>query len=273
MTDVRPPIPEATKRAIRKRSGFGCVVCGMPIYDYEHLQGFATVKRHVVKEMTLLCPQHHREKTNGLLPLQQLQEFVANPHNLRKGTSAPYQFNFHRGRSLVLTMANLRFVAPTGAQVMIPILINEYAPLNFILRENELLMNFGLVDESGNDVFRVKDNVMVYSANQWDLTFIGRTLTIRQAAGTFILELQFNPPNGVSLRRCSMSCGNYHVAISPEEIQFSGYPQGQRVILKGGEIPPGGKSGIISGEVGVLIGKAPPGLGVALNASMDPPDR
>jgi hypothetical protein len=60
--EISRNIPFPIKRKIRQRCGFGCVICGLPLYEYEHLLGFAKVKRHVEKEITLLCDQHHREK-------------------------------------------------------------------------------------------------------------------------------------------------------------------------------------------------------------------
>ena len=69
--DERPDsrnIPLPVQREVRRRCGFGCVICGLPLYEYDHLLCWAVVQRHVAEEITLLCDQHHREKTSGLLP-------------------------------------------------------------------------------------------------------------------------------------------------------------------------------------------------------------
>ncbi|WNG79930.1 hypothetical protein C6A86_016810 [Mycobacterium sp. ITM-2016-00316] len=63
MSDDRPPIPDPMKREVRQRCGFGCVICGHPIYEYEHMDDYAVVKRHGVANITLLCDGHHRLKT------------------------------------------------------------------------------------------------------------------------------------------------------------------------------------------------------------------
>lgn len=55
---------------------------------------WAEVKRHVAEEITLLCDQHHREKTGGLLPKEVVAEANANPFNLRAGVSKPYNLHF-----------------------------------------------------------------------------------------------------------------------------------------------------------------------------------
>ncbi|WP_198036130.1 hypothetical protein [Salegentibacter sp. T436] len=61
-------IPLPIQREVRQRCGFGCVICGLPLYEYEHMEEWAKVKRHDAEEITLLCDRHHREKTAGLLP-------------------------------------------------------------------------------------------------------------------------------------------------------------------------------------------------------------
>src|SRR5688572_25130200 len=97
MAEERPPIPAKIKRKVRQRCGFGCVVCGNPFCDYDHMEEWAILQRHRASEITLLCKQHHGEKTNGLLPLEQVLEANRDPHNRRKGVSSPLKFHF-RGR-------------------------------------------------------------------------------------------------------------------------------------------------------------------------------
>ena len=95
MTDEQVPptsrnIPLPVQHEVRQRCGFGCVVCGLPLYQYDHLLGWANVHRHLAGEITLLCDQHHREKGAGLLPNEVIIEANRIPHNLKTGVSKPY---------------------------------------------------------------------------------------------------------------------------------------------------------------------------------------
>src|SRR4051794_27995797 len=74
-------IPEHTKRAVRKRCGFGCVVCGLPIYHYDHIDEFATVRQHDSYNLALLCPNHHQDKSSGRLSKAAVKHHVASPAN------------------------------------------------------------------------------------------------------------------------------------------------------------------------------------------------
>ena len=89
MAEGRPEIAHPMKREVRQRCGFGCVICGLRLYTYEHMEGWRKVHRHVVSEITLLCDRHQRERTNGLLPLAAVRDANANPHNTRTGVSHP----------------------------------------------------------------------------------------------------------------------------------------------------------------------------------------
>jgi hypothetical protein len=90
----RPPLPQPFMREVRQRCGFGCVICGFPIFEYDHLLGWANVKRHVASEITLLCDNHHRAKTAGFLPNERVIEANRNPRNLQSGVTKPYELYY-----------------------------------------------------------------------------------------------------------------------------------------------------------------------------------
>ena len=49
-------IPGTTKRIVRQRCGFGCVVCGAAFYQYEHVDpAFADARVHDPEKICLLC--------------------------------------------------------------------------------------------------------------------------------------------------------------------------------------------------------------------------
>jgi hypothetical protein len=85
-------IPDPIKRLVRQKSGFGCVVCGLPIFDYEHIEEFAAVQTHNAANMVLLCPNHHAEKTRGRLSKEAIRRAADNPLNLRNERTAGHVF-------------------------------------------------------------------------------------------------------------------------------------------------------------------------------------
>ena len=77
----RPPIPNDKMREVRQRCGFGCVICGLPIFEYDHIHGW----ENDPNTLTLLCDNHHKLKTNGLIPIAQIVEADANPFQSPSG--------------------------------------------------------------------------------------------------------------------------------------------------------------------------------------------
>jgi hypothetical protein len=92
-TPARPPIGAEMEKEVRRRCGFGCVMCGLPLYEYDHILGWSNVQRHVAEEITLLCDMHHREKTHGLLPLDHVVAANREPFNLRRAVSRPHDLH------------------------------------------------------------------------------------------------------------------------------------------------------------------------------------
>jgi hypothetical protein len=79
-------IPEPIKREVRQRCGFGCIICGFPLYEHDHMKEWALVQEHVAEDLTLLCDKHHKEVTNGFLPREKVIEANENPYNLKEGS-------------------------------------------------------------------------------------------------------------------------------------------------------------------------------------------
>lgn len=88
-------IPEGVKREIRQRCGFGCVICGLGFYDYEHFApDFVDATDHNPAGMTLLCPRCNQNRARGRLSRETVAEANQNPVCIRNG-HANEMFDFH----------------------------------------------------------------------------------------------------------------------------------------------------------------------------------
>jgi hypothetical protein len=212
-------IPLPTQREVRQRCGFGCVLCGMPLYEYEHMEEWANVQRHVAEEITLLCDQHHREKTGGLLPKEAVRQANANPHNLREGVSKPYTLHFS-GREAEIVIGGNSFTCEDQGYgtIMVPISIDGVALVGFILGDAHLLLNLAVFDECNTPVLQIKNNQLFYSIAPWDIELVGTVLTIREAHRKILLEVQFLPPNRLVISRDRFLRNGVEVLVRPENI-------------------------------------------------------
>ena len=81
-------IPNEVKREVRQRCGFGCVVCGGAIIQYDHFEPeFADAHAHKSEGIILLCGGCHNLKTVGRLSKETLAKHAADPKCRQTGFS------------------------------------------------------------------------------------------------------------------------------------------------------------------------------------------
>jgi hypothetical protein len=192
-------IPADIRRAVRQRCGFGCVICGVPLFEYEHKLGWAAIQRHAADEITLLCDRHHREKTAGLLPQADVESADVDPFNRRAGASAPYALHYAGSECQVQVGGNL-VVASTSGDV-VAIMIDANPLIGFRFEDGHYLLNCVLFGACNEPLVRIKDSELVYSTEPWDIEWIGTRLTIPAAARKIFVEIRFEPPNLVVFER------------------------------------------------------------------------
>jgi len=212
-------IPLPMQREIRQRCGFGCVICGLPLYEYEHMNEWAQVQSHVASEITLLCDRHHREKTGGLLPKEVVREADAKPFNLREGVSKPYDLHFAGMQAEVVIGGNSFTCEDQGyGTAMIPISIDGVALVGLILGDGHLLLSVVAFDECNVPVLHIKNNQLFYSMSPWDVQLVGTTLTLREAHRKILLEIEFAPPNKIIVTRGRFLRNGVEVLVRPDNI-------------------------------------------------------
>ncbi|QBJ35245.1 cell division protein [Hafnia alvei] len=217
-------IPLPIQREVRQRCGFGCVICGLPLYEYEHMAEWALVKRHVSEEITLLCDQHHREKTGGLLPKAMVEAANANPFNLRKGESKPYNLHFS-GHDMSLKMGSNIFTSEISQSqtysYMSPIMVDGIPLVGFIIQDNHILLTLNAFDRENNKLIRIVNNQLVYNTSAWDVQLVGTTLTVRQSHREILLEIKFSPPNKMEITRGNLYCNGVKISLDGEMMKVN----------------------------------------------------
>jgi hypothetical protein len=193
-------------------------MCGLPLFEFEHLKGWANVQRHVAEEITLLCDRHHREKTSGLLPLADVEVADADPFNRRSGASTPYDLHFSGTHCELVIGSNTAVVdqLPEGGG-MCALMIDGVSLAHFRLSEGRLLLSFLLFDEANRLILRVIDNELIYSIDTWDIELVGTNLVLRQAARQIYADILFEPKAGrVSVTRGRFLFNGVEVLVTPD---------------------------------------------------------
>lgn len=246
------------KRAVRQRCGFGCVVCGLPLYHYEHMVEYHVVKVHELDNLTLLCDRHHREKTSGLLPLSDVREANADPYSLRSGQSAPHALHYS-GRGCEARIGGLAHEWPvlSDGGLTVALLVDDIPIVAFMRQDERLLLTVQLFGEQNEHVVQVLDNELVYSVEPWDIEMESRRLTIRNAPRDIFVSIEFTPPSLVDIQRGHFYCNGYEFRAAPDVFD-TGRSHGARIRTSG--MPFGIGIGNTRGAV----------CGIALPASQKP---
>lgn len=194
-------IPEDVKRKVRQRCGFGCVICGNAIVQYEHFNPpFAQAKKHDPDGIALLCGGCHNEVTTGFGSKFLVSENSNNPFCLRRGYTA------HR-----LKMENdypIVVVGTTRWEKTITIFEVFGEPILQIEPPEKpntpYLITGVFCDEEGNELFRIVKNEWIGSTSNWDITFSGGKVTIRIKLRDIALQLQYKPPSEIIITKINM---------------------------------------------------------------------
>ncbi|WP_152627488.1 hypothetical protein [Streptacidiphilus melanogenes] len=216
----REAIKAEMQRQVRQWCGFGCVICGCPLYIYEHMVEYAENPVHERENLTLLCPLHELEKTKGLLSRTDVQAANREPFNRSRGVTDPYGLHFSGGRCEMLLGGN-RFLSE--GRRLVPMLVNNQEPIAFDFNnDGHLELNASIPDRSGEVALLIVANEIVLATTAWDITFIGTRLTLRHGPGDFQFEASFQVPDRIDITRLDMRYGDTHVWVDPQGLHVRG---------------------------------------------------
>lgn len=211
MAQNRPPLKAELMREVRKRCGFGCVLCGRPIYEYDHILGWAKVKRHAASEITLLCDSHHREKTGGFLPNERVVEANKKPFNVQHGVTAPHTL-YYSGKEFSLKVGGLEFSGTVSCEA---IRVDGESLIGVKLEDGHFLLSLTVYDFNNNIILLIDDNELVLNSRLWDIEVVGSRITVRESKGIILFDVVFRPPSSVVVMRGHFLRNGVELLVAP----------------------------------------------------------
>jgi hypothetical protein len=173
---LRRTIPNEIKREIRQNSGFGCVVCGIGIYNYEHVDPeFYQASAHDPKAMTLLCYSCHGKVTTRMLSKDSVKRAMLNSFCKKSGYSNDF-FDFGA------TTPNLKFASMTIIGCNIPIKIKGHSLFEVKAPEEAgapFRLSGSFYDSREELSLKIIDNEWMANSDNWDVEVVGQAITIR----------------------------------------------------------------------------------------------
>ena len=221
----RPAIPKAIKRAVRQKCGFGCIICGMPFFHYDHVVSYSQVQEHSEDNLILLCPNHHQAKNSGLLPISKIAKAVANPHNKSRSHSAAHTLLTAGSKGQIIlgsvefTFDFERYPSPEGFAAFV---VNGTALIGMTHEDGNFLLYFYGADEDGMDSLIIERGELVVRTDLWDYELKGHRFIVRRrpspkVSGKIVLDLLkldrgFKVTSGLVLHQ------GYELRIKDDEI-------------------------------------------------------
>ncbi|RMG71019.1 MAG: cell division protein, partial [Bacteroidetes bacterium] len=166
------------------------------------MEEWATVKEHQASNITLLCDQHHKEVTNGLLPKSMVADANKDPINWKTGRSKPYSLHYS-GREAEVSIGGAKCKQQDVGQgaYLWPLVIDGFPVVSVFLQDNHYLLNIFLFDKNNRLGISIVENQLVYNSGFYDVQLTGRKLTIRENYRQIIFDIRFDTPSTITFLR------------------------------------------------------------------------
>lgn len=211
-------IPAEVKREVRMRDGFGCIFCGVPIIDYEHVDPpYVDAKIHKADSITLLCPTCHRKVTGNQISKDLVKKAMANPA-ARIASTIGDKIYFCDSHPTV-TIGGARFV-----RCNIPLKYGEEDIIAINEEDGKYLLSAKLWDSNGNQTLTIKNNEWQVNTDKiWDLTVIGNTIKIHEGARSPSLIIRVVNNNEFIIERIEMLINKIKISGNQEVLTINNF--------------------------------------------------
>lgn len=199
-------IPAAVAREVRQRCGFGCVLCGSAIVEYDHVAPpFAEARAHEPDAIALLCPMCHAKKTKGHIATSTVEAGSNNPFAKKAGFAFDELDPSRTPPRIALGGAHfINCPVPLAVSGMPVVRIEEPDEAG-----GPYLISATFFDSKSTPALDIERNVWKVIAGQWDVTVEGGFLTVREGPGEIALMLRFVPTVGIFVERIKMQVKGY----------------------------------------------------------------
>jgi hypothetical protein len=210
-------IPEDVKRRVRQRCKFGCVICGIPVFHYDHIQPFAVGGEHSVENIALLCPSHHQDKTSGRITAELVLKCANEPANSKQASTTPHLHIASGDRARFVLGSS---VFESGLEVgdrFEAVRISGHTVFGVSFEDGFLLFDVLATDASGKLILQINKGELAVATGVWDYRLEGRELEIRSEETAVSLRLRFEE-RGFSVPTAHFVLGSTSLDIQPSRV-------------------------------------------------------
>ncbi len=220
-------IPAGVASQVRRECGFGCVVCGKSVVDYEHIDPeFADAHSHEPGRIALLCGGCHDNVTRRIWSKEKIRQARANPFCKKKGFS-------WGGLDTGLDVPGISFGNNFATNIG-PIFQIDDTVLFGTLPPEEPGAPFRLTarffDEESRPTMQIVDNEWKLNVGAtWDFKHVGPRIKIHGANSKDRLELLIAGQGHIVIERMNFTFNGVTLMADRENFLFRSDTLGMRV--------------------------------------------
>lgn len=225
-------IPEGIRRRVRQECGFGCVICGLAIAQYEHIDpSFADATAHDPEKIALLCGSCHDRVTRDVWSKEKVLKARITPKTFVQGYArdafdfkAPFDLYFGDN-----CFADVRcIVRKSNGDEWFSIEAPEAA-------EAPPRLSAKFFGPNGQPELEIYQNEWRCSTGVWDLQVSGSIIEVRTAPRRVMLRLKARPPHGLEMQYLNMVFQDTGILIDEHGTVFIKVA-GTQIQMKGSEV-------------------------------------
>ncbi|EGR2870271.1 HNH endonuclease [Vibrio parahaemolyticus] len=212
-------IPEDVKRKVRQKCGYGCVVCGTAIVEYEHVDPeFSEAKEHDPDKIVLLCSQCHAKVTRKFLSKESIKLASKKPASIKSN---------YASEMFQLLASTPKFVIG-GASITntpIPLEVKGYPVIQVKPAEEDgapARFSATFFNSRGELSLQIIDNEWRVNSGNWDFEAVGGTLIVRDNQRNVSLKLRVSDSDGIIVEKINMRIDRYRIEGSKTELFIRG---------------------------------------------------
>ncbi len=209
-------IPPSIKQIVRRNAGFGCVICGASIIQYEHVDPeFKDAKKHDPNCITLLCPSCHTKITTKFWPKDVVKNAMHSPECKKLGFTRD-SFNFGLSTPTII----LGGLTIPNCERPLKILNNDIIVLKSPTISGEpFLLSAWFYNKIGNELFNIIDNEWIAFANNWDIIHSGGSIIIESRPNEVALKLRVILPNTIYFEKIEMFFKGFRILGDADNLE------------------------------------------------------
>jgi len=182
-------IPVDIAREVRRRCGYGCLICRSAFITYDHFDPeFKDATTHDPDGIVGLCGVHHTARGNGQISVKMIREKLAEFSETKIGDFSKYKFELDNYPEIVIgktKISGVRKILEIDGKTILSFSPPECAGA-------PPLLDAMFYDHKGRLCAEIVQNEWRAYAHNWDVVVAGRTYTVRRSSNKTALKLELN---------------------------------------------------------------------------------